>query len=628
MCDGTLFEAHICGTTQFVKIWRGNLVSNNNGNAVLKGELKDSELAILVDSIRSINSSLDLDEVLEKIMKNALKIIPIAQGGYLLLYDNEKERLIPKAPVGFNQLIYKFEVKVGESITGGVFKDGVGRIFKSKEEVEAEMRRNNISEKNFTSITTATGNLGFPSSLIAVPISVAEKRIGVMTIHQWHKKKAFGEHEVLLLQGFAEQAVIAIQNAQYYADANDRISEITQLSKQLEERNTQLQKRYEVHAALTNLSLENKGLESIIHEFNQMIAMPVFFYNFIENKFYLPNPSQTLDFTTDELKKHFTANRKPKYVENDYLFPVFNGAVFLGCFIIPINGSISGSDRMTLEHGSSILAMELIKKQTFMEYFYKKTNEQFRELLEYKNEEHLKSLGNEMGMDIHAYWYITIIEIPSYNDLQQLEIEIHQLVLKVKNEIQSNGRMIFGVQNRVYILSDLKDPEQVNTIQDTLSIIQSHWIKNGNSRFFGGISHVYKGLENIRKCYDEANDTINYLAGRNRFEIMQYENIGLNRLFLHQQPHIIEQFIDEVFAPLVDNNSANNELEKTLLMYIETNRSVKEAAKTLHIHPNTLYQRLKKIENLIKLDLNNRDDILKVQLACYLKSSYSNLGRA
>lgn len=585
---------------------------------------------ILVDSIRSINSSLDLDEVLEKIMKNALKIIPVAQGGYLLLYDKEKERLIPKAPVGFNDLIYNFQVKIGESITGGVFKDGIGKIFKSEEEVEEEMRRNHISEQNFHSITTATGNLGFPTSLIAVPISVADKRIGVMTIHQWHGKKAFNEHDLLLLQAFAEQAVIAIQNAQYYADANDRINEITKLSKQLEERNALLQKRYEVHETLTNLSLENKGLETIIDEFNQMIAMPVFFYNFIENKIYFPKENQTLDFTTDELKKFFAKDKMPKYVEKHdssveryYLFPVYNGHIFLGCFMIPVKEAISESDRMTLEHGSSILAMELIKKQTVMEYFYKKTNEQFRELLNYKNEEHLKSLSNEFGMDLYAYWYIVILEIPSYNDLQQLELDIHQLVLKIKKEITVKGKMIFGVQNRIYILSHLEKPEYIEKVQERLSHLQSEWNNHENNRFIGGISHVYKGLAHIRTCYDEANDTIHYLAGRNRFEIMQYEKIGLNRLFLHQQPHIVEQFIDEMFSPLSDGERTNNELEKTILTYVKTNRSVKETAKKLHIHPNTLYQRLNKIENLLQLDLDQWEDMLKIQLACYLKSSYS-----
>lgn len=95
-------------------------------------QIKDTELNNLVDSIRSITSSLDLEEVLEEIMRNALKVIPATDAGYLLLYDHAINRLVPKAPIGFNKNIYNFKVKIGEAITGKVFEDGVGRIYNSK----------------------------------------------------------------------------------------------------------------------------------------------------------------------------------------------------------------------------------------------------------------------------------------------------------------------------------------------------------------------------------------------------------------------------------------------------------------------------------------------------------------
>ena len=51
-------------------------------NPLLQGKLRDVELTVLVDSIRSITSSLDLDEVLGEIMRNALKVIPATDAGY------------------------------------------------------------------------------------------------------------------------------------------------------------------------------------------------------------------------------------------------------------------------------------------------------------------------------------------------------------------------------------------------------------------------------------------------------------------------------------------------------------------------------------------------------------------
>ncbi|TQR16257.1 PucR family transcriptional regulator [Psychrobacillus soli] len=116
---------------------------------------------------------------------------------------------------------------------------------------------------------------------------------------------------------------------------------------------------------------------------------------------------------------------------------------------------------------------------------------------------------------------------------------------------------------------------------------------------------------------------LTYLASRNRLDVIRYEDIGLNRLFLNQQPEEIAQFIDEVFLPLTSDNEQKTELEETLLTYFETNRSATKTAKKLHIHINTLYQRLRKIEHLLQLDLSDNEDSLKIQLACHLRSTYS-----
>lgn len=95
------------------------------------------------------------------------------------------------------------------------------------------MNRNNISKANFRHITSSAKT---PEAAMCVPISIEGQRIGVMIIHQWRRIKVMNEHDLLLLEGFAEQAAIAIQNARYYSEAKKRIVEITKLSEQLQEK--------------------------------------------------------------------------------------------------------------------------------------------------------------------------------------------------------------------------------------------------------------------------------------------------------------------------------------------------------------------------------------------------------
>ncbi|WP_413377626.1 helix-turn-helix domain-containing protein [Alkalihalobacillus sp. 1P02AB] len=590
-------------------------------------QAKNTELHNVVDSILSITSSLDLEDVLEKIISNALKVIPASDAGYLLLYDPSTQLLIPKAPVGFNENIFHFKVKVGESITGKVFEDGEGRIFNSKEGLYNEMYRNNISKENYYYITSAARPT---EAAMCVPISIDDKRIGVMTILQWNKKKELVEHDLKLLQGFAAQAAIAIQNAQFYSQANRRLKEITELNNQLKGKNIQLQKRYEVHAALTNISLQNKGIETIVYEFNHMVDPTVSFLNALDNNYY-SNTTVLAPLSIYEMKEIFSRRRQPlhikiieKSIKTYYLYPIYNGHLFLGCLITNVRKSISKTDQMTLEQGSSILALELLKKQTVTEIYYKKTHEQFEGLLKYQDTEQMQKRAKDIGLNPSSYWLITIFEIPHYSDIQLLEIEVHQLISKVKNALPTSVRLIYGFHNKIVVLISDLTRNNLYPIPPKIQQLKVDWLNNDNHPFRGGISTVYSGLENIKKCYEEANKTLSYLANRNKNDIIRYEDIGLNKLFLNQSTNEIEQFINEVFSPLWSNTDRSKDLEKTLLIYIKSNRSATKTAEQLHIHINTLYQRLKKIEDLLEIELNKNEDTLKIQLACHLRETYQH----
>ncbi|MFD2922275.1 helix-turn-helix domain-containing protein [Halobacillus naozhouensis] len=589
-------------------------------------QLKTQEMETMVDSLRSITSSLHLDQVLENIIRNALKVIPAADAGYLMLYDPDEEKLISKAPVGFNDLIYQFKVKVGESITGKVFEDGKGRIFNSRQELFEEMHTHNISDENLAYINRSAH---YTEGAICVPISIEEERIGVMIIHQWKIKRNLTEHDLNLLQGFAGQAAVAIQNARFHTETNDKLQEITALSKKLTIKNTQLEKRQEVHETLMNISIRNRGIKVLVHELKNMMNRTVLLFNGLDNTFYCPTPGENPYFSMFEMKTIFSKKRQASHVkvggESDktfYLYPIYNGDVFLGCLIIQIDDSLSKSDQITLEQGSSILALELVKRQTITTLYNRKAYEKFQELLMYEDPAHLMKLGKEFDLNPSSYWMISILEIPKRAvDVHYLDIVIYQLISKINKEFPSLEKLVYGFYNKIFLLISLPGPAEANHIKDKLDGIRDEWESSDNPMFRGGMSNAYRGLESIKKCYEEANKTLDYVDQLASTGIIRYEDIGLNRLFLNQSTEEIEQFINETFSPLSTANEKHKELEKTLFTYIELNRSANKTAEHLHIHINTLYQRLKKIEDVLRVDLRDNEDLLEIQLACHLKKS-------
>jgi DNA-binding PucR family transcriptional regulator len=59
-------------------------------------------------------------------------------------------------------------------------------------------------------------------------------------------------------------------------------------------------------------------------------------------------------------------------------------------------------------------------------------------------------------------------------------------------------------------------------------------------------------------------------------------------------------------------------LMDTLETYFATGQSLVASAKRLHIHPNTVTQRLDRVKRLLGVDWNSPDHTLEVQLALRL----------
>ena len=73
------------------------------------------------------------------------------------------------------------------------------------------------------------------------------------------------------------------------------------------------------------------------------------------------------------------------------------------------------------------------------------------------------------------------------------------------------------------------------------------------------------------------------------------------------------------------DNKRRTALLDTLERYLAERRSVIESARELYIHPNTLRQRLGRIEELTGLDLNE-DDLLSLELAIKLARLHGRPG--
>jgi sugar diacid utilization regulator len=162
-------------------------------------------------------------------------------------------------------------------------------------------------------------------------------------------------------------------------------------------------------------------------------------------------------------------------------------------------------------------------------------------------------------------------------------------------------------------------------VKKRLALIHTNWNNVHEESLKIGMGTCYPSMENIAKSYSEADKALSFLISRQLKNIVNYQDIGINHLFIHQPIDDLNSFVNEIFNPLQSDKDGTFDLEQTLIAYMENDRQATQTAKILHIHVNTLYQRLKRIEEKLQISFSNPEDILKVQLACYLRNSIVSL---
>lgn len=98
-----------------------------------------------------------------------------------------------------------------------------------------------------------------------------------------------------------------------------------------------------------------------------------------------------------------------------YLHPVTVDKVLLGCIMVRLTGPIASMDIVTLEQSSSLFALEMIKKLSLTDIYYKETKEIFTKLLQNQNDDALMAKGVELGLDFSGYMSVSILEINPIN---------------------------------------------------------------------------------------------------------------------------------------------------------------------------------------------------------------------
>lgn len=166
-------------------------------------------ISILYNIGQAMNFIDDLKRLIRIILAKAIQTLG-AERGSLMLYDSSTEELVVKVVYGLpdkefekkinDGLVECTKIKIGEGIAGDAFANKKAII-------------TNLGENDPRFIPSEVSNV---KSLICLPLIVKDEAIGVINISNKKEGKFFNQDDLDFMGALANQAAIAISNAQLY----------------------------------------------------------------------------------------------------------------------------------------------------------------------------------------------------------------------------------------------------------------------------------------------------------------------------------------------------------------------------------------------------------------------------
>ncbi|MFC5145922.1 helix-turn-helix domain-containing protein [Streptomyces aureoversilis] len=198
------------------------------------------------------------------------------------------------------------------------------------------------------------------------------------------------------------------------------------------------------------------------------------------------------------------------------------------------------------------------------------------------------------------------------------------VVVVARPEGDARGKMAIWASSYAHRLSGLKsmhngcavlllpgtDPGGAGrSVSAELSPLLGHPVTVSSAGPVAGPASVHHGFQEALRCLDAM--TSLGVIGRSA----SVRELGFLGVLLSDN-HDVEGFVDSAIGPVIDYDQQRfTDLTRTLETYFEAGGSPTNAAKKLHVHPNTVARRLERISELLGPQWQQPERALEVQLA-------------
>ncbi|RXT04574.1 helix-turn-helix domain-containing protein [Ammoniphilus sp. CFH 90114] len=523
----------------------------------------DEKIHKLMEINKLLTKSLDLEVVLETLVKAAVDLIEVSDTIILYLYDPEDQVLRMAEGVGIDKsMMHHIAFRPGESLTGYTFTEKRPMLYPIQEDIQKRMAT--MAEQNYAHYLKGVYGRQVRSAF-CVPLLYQERCLGVLAVDNFENEGIFTEDDMRIIEVVADQSAIAIVNSR--------------LVQGLKEKNAQLTSSLETHQKFTQIILEGGGIEPILTLLGRILQGKVSYMDATE-------------------------------LDDPYLFPIIREKEHFGSIRLqrPV-ASLSSIERSAVEHAGTALTLDRLKQNALYEKELHLRGELFHQLTKGSSIGQLKQMARQLKWDPNGELQCMVVEgrkesLWKPENIRDKETFIRSIEA-ISRGIHPNS-MVFSLGYQIVVLVPYVKED---TMYQLYQSVDRKWGKAKDIVY--GLGRK-SSLSQVGNSFEEALEAARYAKVRNDHHFVSYSKLGAERLWQNLDPTLLEHYIEDKLGPLL---TVGEECYETLAMLMECNKNHKVTAQRLHIHQNTLYYRLKKIEQILGVSIDNEVEWLNLVLA-------------
>jgi sugar diacid utilization regulator len=555
---------------------------------------REAELSALYETANDLTAIRDVDEILTAIVRRARQLLR-ADMTYLSLNDEADGATYMKVTDGaLTPEFSRLRLPFGTGLLGLVAQTGAPYF---TADYQADSR---FLHREYIDQAVAGEDI---RAILGVPLVVEGTVIGaLLAVHRTVRR--FPPGEVSLLMSFAAHAAVALENARLF-------ERIDQANRQIRAHSEAVEVAASAHDKLTDVLLHGGGVAGVSTVLSEVLGGAVAVYDGDGR----PLAGEVPVTPVDVSKAVVEARRSGRSVEVDtaagpsYVAVALAGTEHLGTLVLHARtGPLGLADRRTLERGALVTALVLLFSRSVAEAEERVRGELLSDLLERRDldEARLRERARRQHADLDGR---TAVAVAAVEGLERHRAA--QVAARLANEL----RGLAGVHDgRVVLVAASADP--VATARQLRERMNG---AGGDATV--GVATAAGGPAAVAAAYPEACRCLDTLITLGRSgEVSDPAGLGLARLLLGQNgPEELDAFISGQVGPVLEyDDRRGTELVATLEAWFAAGARPAETAKRLHVHPNTVAQRLDRVTRLLGADWRDPGRGLDIQLALRL----------